>query len=94
MAEGGDISSFLSSSPLHVDCSSTFTRFLSLKLAKRRFIWSGSVEELSRFIEVKFAMVNDCNGGGFVKLSTNLLLGPHAFVLNLKFTNPTTQATQ
>ena len=71
MAEGGDISSFLSSSPLHVDCSSTFTRFLSFKLAKRRFIRSGSVEELSRFIEVKFAMVNDCNGGGFVKLSTN-----------------------
>ena len=29
------------------------------------------MEELSRFIEVKFVMVNDCNGGRFVKLSTN-----------------------
>jgi len=71
MADGGDISSFLSSSPLHVDCSSAFTQFLSFNQAKRRFIWNGSVEELSTFIEVKFAMVNDCNGGGFVKLSTN-----------------------
>ena len=71
MAEGRDISSFLSSSPLLVDCSFDFGRFLSFNPAKKRFIWNGSVEELSRFIEVKFAMGNDCDGGGFVKSSTD-----------------------
>jgi len=71
MADGRDISSFLSSSPLHVDFSSDFARFLSFNPAKKRFIWNGSVEDLSRFIEVKFAMGNDCDGGGFVKSSTD-----------------------
>ena len=70
MADGRDISSFLSTSPLHVDSLSDLVRFLSFNPTKKRFSWDGSVEELSRFIEASFAKGIDCDGGGITKSRT------------------------
>ena len=70
MADGRDISSFLSTSPLHVDSLSDLVRFLSFNPTKKRFSWDGSVEELSRFIEASFAKGIDCDGGGITTSRT------------------------
>ena len=39
-------------------------------------------------------LITNNNYLSLLKISSSLLLGPHAFISNLKFTNPTTQAVQ
>lgn len=69
--DGRGISSFpMSLSPLRGDCPSDLVQVLSFNPTKKRFSWDGSVEDLTRFIEVEFANERDCDGGGMTKLRT------------------------